>query len=98
MQFKIDPRRGAAMAFDIAVLFGAWIFCFGLTSGFSNLATSGASLIVSTAAVVLTFFSIFTVIGLYGGIWRYASLHDLKQIGMSSRNSDFRGTGFLSLL
>jgi len=83
MQFKIDPRRGTAMAFDVVVLIGAWIFCFGLSTGFANLANSGTSLIISTAAVVVTFFSIFTVIGLYGGIWRYASLHDLKQIGIA---------------
>jgi len=68
MQFKIDPRRGTAMAFDVVVLIGAWIFCFGLSTGFTNLADSGTSLIISTAAVVITYFSIFAVIGLYGGI------------------------------
>ncbi len=83
MQLKIDPRRGTAMAFDTVVLIGAWVFCFGLSSGFSSLASAGSSLVVSTLAVTITFFTIFTAVGLYGGIWRYASLHDLKQIGIA---------------
>lgn len=70
------------MAYDIAVIVASWLFSLGLASGFNYLNGSIGLLLASTFIVTTTYFLIFVGLGLYGGIWRYASLHDLRQIGI----------------
>lgn len=78
-----DPRRLTAMGFDIASLALAWLFCFVLGWGLQVPADAIGSLLTGLAVVVPVHFATFVAFGLYRGIWRYASLHDLKQIGLT---------------
>lgn len=82
MRLNLDPRRNTAMAYDFVVVASAWLFSFGLASDFVLSNGSILTLVLSTLIVVITYFTIFVALGLYGGIWRYASLHDLRQIGI----------------
>ncbi|MGB7184141.1 MAG: nucleoside-diphosphate sugar epimerase/dehydratase [Burkholderiaceae bacterium] len=82
MRLNLDPRRNTAMAYDFVVVASAWLFSFGLASDFVLSNGSILTLVLSTLIVVITHFTIFVTLGLYGGIWRYASLHDLRQIGI----------------
>ncbi|MEZ5741565.1 MAG: nucleoside-diphosphate sugar epimerase/dehydratase [Burkholderiaceae bacterium] len=79
----IDPRRLTAMAFDLASLVAAWAFCFSLAWGFQVPGSLLPTLLAGLAVVVPSYFAIFIALGLYRGIWRYASLHDLRQIGIT---------------
>jgi FlaA1/EpsC-like NDP-sugar epimerase len=70
------------MTYDVIVVVCSWLFSLGLASEFTNLDGSALLLVASTVIVTATYFLIFAGLGLYGGIWRYASLHDLRQIGI----------------
>ncbi len=77
----MDPRRLTAMFFDVAVIVASWIFCFSLAWGLQVPSHAMGALMLGLTVVVPSYFIMAFAFGLYRGIWRYASLHDLKQIG-----------------
>ena len=77
----MDPRRLTAMFFDIAVLVSSWVFCFTLAWGWRVPDYAFGAFLTGAFIVVPSYFAMAVAFGLYRGIWRYASLHDLKQIG-----------------
>lgn len=81
MLSKIDPRRFTAMSYDVVSLIGAWVFAFLLAWGFSVPGEALAAMLLGLLVVVPVYELTFVAFGLYNGIWRYASLHDLRQIG-----------------
>ncbi|MGH1357249.1 MAG: polysaccharide biosynthesis protein [Burkholderiaceae bacterium] len=83
MRLKPDPRRFTAMAFDLASLVMSWLFCFALAWGMRVPADAVGAMLTGLAVTIPVHFATFTAFGLYHGIWRYASLHDLKQIGVT---------------
>ncbi|MFK7964492.1 MAG: polysaccharide biosynthesis protein [Burkholderiaceae bacterium] len=83
MRIKPDPRRFTAMVFDGASLALAWLFCFALAWGMRVPADAVPAMLTGLIVVVPVCFMTFSAFGLYRGIWRYASLHDLKQIGLT---------------
>lgn len=68
------------MFFDISVLIVAWLFCFALAWGMQVPAHAVGAMLLGLVVVVPSYFAMTAAFGLYRGIWRYASLHDLKQI------------------
>lgn len=71
------------MGFDIASLVISWLFCFALAWGMRVPSDAIGAMLTGLAVTVPVHFATFTAFGLYNGIWRYASLHDLKQIGIT---------------
>ena len=83
MPRAVDPRRFTAMGYDIAVLVGAWTFCYMLAWSFSVPADALPAMLTGLVISVPVYFATFNAFGLYGGIWRFASLHDLKRIALT---------------
>src|SRR5476649_721344 len=77
---KIDPRTALAFLHDVAAAAVAWWmafilrFNFEIPSGYTDLMHETLSWVVPIQA------ALFWLFGLYRGIWRYASLPDLKRI------------------
>ncbi|WP_424193871.1 polysaccharide biosynthesis protein [Ampullimonas aquatilis] len=87
-QFKITDlsgtvRNGMAMLFDVLVAAAAWLsghwfrFNLDIPPFFHN------AMWATLPVVVLIQLGSFWSFGLYRGIWRYASIHDLKRIVMA---------------
>src|SRR5262245_40742394 len=77
---RINPRTALAMLHDVAAAAAAWVLAFWLRLNL-ELPPDYADAAVRTLPVA-TFVQavIFWRLGLYRGIWRYASLHDLRLI------------------
>jgi FlaA1/EpsC-like NDP-sugar epimerase len=74
----IHPRSTLAVVHDLAAVFLAWHLAFTLRFNF-EIPAEYASLMYSTIGwVVLINAAAFFSFRLYRGIWRYASIHDLK--------------------
>jgi FlaA1/EpsC-like NDP-sugar epimerase len=75
-----NPKAGLAMLHDIAAAAVAWMAAFWLRfnldipPNFAEVLWGTLPLVVPVQAVV------FWAFGLYRGMWRYASLHDLRSI------------------
>ncbi len=75
-----NPRAIIAMAYDLTVAALVWTFTFALRWNF-ELTHSTTMILLQTLPAALTIqFGCFVYVGLYRGIWRYASVHDLKLI------------------
>ena len=75
-----DPRSLAAFGHDIVVSLMAWILSFFLRFNFEIPANFMASMIASLSWLIPLQTVMFWGFGLYRGIWRYASIPDLKRI------------------
>lgn len=77
------PHTIIAVVYDLLAAAGLW--ACGLLIGHSALQAEvpALSILVSTLIVAAIEFGCFLQFGLYRGIWRYASLHDVKQIVQS---------------
>ena len=80
MLSRIDPRRLTAISFDLAALIGAWMFAFLVGWGFGVPGDAVSPMLLALLVIVPVYTITFMSFGLYNGIWRYASLHDLRQI------------------
>ena len=69
-----------ARAYDLAAVCIAWIFAYLLRFNFDIPPEHFASMWLSLVPVLLVQLISFSVFGLYRGIWRFASLPDLKRI------------------
>ncbi len=77
---RINPRTALAMLHDIAAAAAAWVFAFWLRLNL-ELPPDYADVAIRTLPVTtLVQAVVFWRFGLYRGIWRYASLHDLRLI------------------
>jgi len=77
---RVNPRTALAMLHDMLASAVAWTAAFWLRLNL-ELPTEYAAVMVQTLpAVVFVQALVFWGFGLYRGIWRYASLHDLRQI------------------
>ena len=80
MRIRINPRTALAMLHDVLAAAVAWILAFWLRLNL-DLPPDYAGIAVHTLPVTLCVQAlIFWGFGLYRGIWRYASLHDLRLI------------------
>ena len=75
-----DPRALLAMLHDVLAVAFAWALGFWLRFNLEIPAGYAGVMLRTLPIVMLVQAAIFWRFGLYRGIWRYASLHDLRQI------------------
>ncbi len=79
-QFLTNLRSFGAFAHDVAVAFIAWNLSFLLRFNFEIPANFYVHLYETALWVALLQSSVFVLFGLYQGVWRFASIPDLKRI------------------
>lgn len=77
---SLNPRNVAAFLHDVLASGVAWAVAFLLRFNFDIPPEFRASFWATIGWVVLIHAALFWPLGLYRGIWRYASLHDLRRI------------------
>lgn len=80
---NINPRTFIALGHDMLVSALVWTFTFSLRWNFDLEPTTQIILLQTLPAVLAVQVGCFVYFGLYRGIWRYASVHDLRLIAMS---------------
>lgn len=78
-----NPRTALAFAHDIVAAGVAWLLAYWLRFNFEIPGEFQASLLYTLVWVVPLKASLFWGFGLYRGIWRYASLPDLKRLAFA---------------
>lgn len=77
---KFNPRTALAFSHDLAAAAATWIISFWLRFNLDVPQIYEALMLASLLWVVPLQAAIFWLFGLYRGIWRYASVPDLKRI------------------
>jgi FlaA1/EpsC-like NDP-sugar epimerase len=77
---RFDPRSLIAIGFDVAAACAAWTIGFVGRWGLPLPPEALDVLVTSLVVVVAIECACFLRFGLYRGIWRYASMHDMKRI------------------
>jgi FlaA1/EpsC-like NDP-sugar epimerase len=80
MSRPFNPRTLVAMLHDVAAAAAAWSAAFWLRLNLELPVPHDRSLLRTLPIVVLVQFVIFWRMGLYRGVWRYASMHDVRRI------------------
>ncbi|MDP3086719.1 MAG: nucleoside-diphosphate sugar epimerase/dehydratase [Methylotenera sp.] len=76
----INSRTFFALLHDIAVAFIAWVGAYLLRFNFTIPTENVEAMLQSVIWVVALQTTIFIMLGLYRGVWRFASVSDLKRI------------------
>ena len=77
---KFNPRTALAFLHDVVAAAAAWVIAFGLRFNLEVPPYYEAIMLESLLWVVALQAAIFWIFGLYRGLWRYASVPDLKRI------------------
>ena len=80
MILPVNPRTALAMLHDLVAAAVAWALAFWLRFNLDMPHEYGVILLHTLPAVVAVQACMFWSFGLYRGLWRYASLHDLRLI------------------
>lgn len=80
---RLNPRTLVAMAHDIIVAAAVWAFTFALRWNFELAPGTWELLLQTLPTIVAIEFACFAYFGLYRGIWRFASMHDLRLIALA---------------
>lgn len=78
----LNPRSLIAIAHDLAWVSATWIGLYALRFSF-DAESVPRSAFVTLPIVLVVHLVCFLYFGLYQGMWRYASLHDLRRIGFA---------------
>lgn len=81
--FNVNPRTFIAIGYDIAIAALVWTFTFSLRWNFELDQATQIILFQTLPAVLAVQVGCFVYFGLYRGIWRYASIHDMRLIALS---------------
>ncbi|MDO5056681.1 MAG: polysaccharide biosynthesis protein [Lautropia sp.] len=81
--FNVNPRTFIAIGHDIIVAALVWSFTFSLRWNFDLDRSTQILLFQTLPAVLAVQVGCFVYFGLYRGIWRYASIHDMRLIAMA---------------
>lgn len=76
----MNPRTFFALLHDVAVAFIAWVAAYLLRFNFIIPAEYIQGMLQSVVWIVVLQAAIFITLGLYRGVWRFASVSDLKRI------------------
>ena len=77
---SVNPRSALAFLHDVAVAGAAWLAAFWFRFNF-DIQTEYLPVMWATVGWVMVLDSLcFWLFGLYRGLWRYASIHDLRLI------------------
>ena len=79
-RIALAPQNLVALAFDASVAICAWSMSFMARYQFSASAEDSSLMLVTLPLVVAIELACFVGFGLYRGIWRYASMYDVKRI------------------
>lgn len=79
----INTRTFFALLHDVLAAVVAWALAYQLRFNFSVPVEHGQQMVQSLAWVVLLQATVFVSFGLYRGVWRFASVSDLKRIVLS---------------
>jgi FlaA1/EpsC-like NDP-sugar epimerase len=79
-RIRLTHRNLIAVAYDGLVAAAAWSFGFIARYNFTIAPETRDALLASLPVVVIIELACFAWFGLYRGIWRYASMHDIKRI------------------
>jgi FlaA1/EpsC-like NDP-sugar epimerase len=77
---KLNPRTTMAMVHDVLAAAAAWVLAFWLRLNLELPEPFVEVMLRTLPVVVVVQALIFWRFGLYRGVWRYASLHDLRLI------------------
>lgn len=78
----LNPRSLIAIAHDIAWVTVTWIGLYALRFSFDSESVPRSAFTTLPIAIAVHI-ACFLYFGLYQGMWRYASLHDLRRIGFA---------------
>jgi FlaA1/EpsC-like NDP-sugar epimerase len=78
--FLTNPRSFGAFLYDVVMVFVAWTLSFLFRFNFEIPANFQVHLYETVFLVLLMETSVFVLFGLYEGVWRFASIPDLKRI------------------
>jgi FlaA1/EpsC-like NDP-sugar epimerase len=78
--FITNPRALAAFSHDLLVAIVVWFFAYWIRFNFDIPATFVSTMWLNLLWVLPVQVSCFLVFGLYQGVWRFASIPDLKRI------------------
>lgn len=81
---RFPPSRALIVLHDLLMVVAAWQGLIALRYASTGTAWPAHGFLVETAIVVAVQLTLFWRIGLYRGLWRFASLPDLKNILFSS--------------
>ncbi|WP_315904544.1 nucleoside-diphosphate sugar epimerase/dehydratase [Denitratisoma sp. DHT3] len=84
MKQRINWRMLVAMTYDLAAAVLAWMSAYGLAYDFSIPINQVPTMLLDLAWVLPLEGAIFMYFGLYRGIWRFASIPDLRRIMLAS--------------
>jgi FlaA1/EpsC-like NDP-sugar epimerase len=77
---RFSPRTLIAVGYDLTVATTAWVLGFVTRYNF-QMPPEARDILLQTLPVVIAIeLACFLKLGLYRGIWRYASMHDMKRI------------------
>ncbi len=79
-RIRLAPQNLIAVAYDVLVASVAWSITFVARYNFSMAPEPRDALVATLPVVVVIELLCFVWFGLYRGIWRYASMHDIKRI------------------
>jgi FlaA1/EpsC-like NDP-sugar epimerase len=79
-RIRLVPRNLIAVAYDVLVASAAWTITFVARYNFTMASEPREALFTSLPVVVVIELVCFIWFGLYRGIWRYASMYDIKRI------------------
>ena len=79
----MNPRRLLVLAHDVIAAVAAWIIAYWLRFNLDIPAEHGSTMLSMLPLVVIVHGVVFLGLGLYRGLWRYASLPDLQRIFMA---------------
>jgi len=85
-----NPRTFLALSHDLVAAAVAWIGAYLLRFNFAIPSNFKSEMLATVGWVVLLQISVFLTFGLYRGVWRFASVSDLKRI--------FLAVGFSAVL
>ncbi|MBU1645420.1 MAG: polysaccharide biosynthesis protein [Gammaproteobacteria bacterium] len=80
----MNPRTLAASIHDLVVATLAWVVAYQLRFNFEMPAVFSQSMLTTLWLVVPLQGAIFAMFGLYRGIWRFASIPDLRRIALAA--------------
>jgi FlaA1/EpsC-like NDP-sugar epimerase len=80
---RMNPRSFVVMGYDLLWVALTWVGSFGLRFGITPNGVEMQVALYTLPMVLAIHLVSFQYFGLYRGIWRYASLHDLRRITMA---------------
>lgn len=82
LRLNLNPRSLVALLHDLAWVAITWYGCFALRFGLEAQGYNGEPWITLPVVLLIHLVS-FQYFGLYRGVWRFASLHDLRRIAFA---------------